>query len=543
MKWTVVNAQSRDVERQHLNKILKEIQGSYSDISSKLNVTSEGLGNVESGLTSVITKVINNTLPAGDLATQVTLTGDVTGVSEKVPGQNAVTIATTITGFLQDAPIDSNAYWRFQGTWQAVPSVVQNMSTINSNGYLVIDDNGYWQSRAIESADEGRIVVTDGDAGEGNTVLDLATVTNSNAGSLLAITRDTYGRVTGTKAATITGTAGNIVVTNGDAVSALPTINLATVADTGTGVLQRTSFDAFGRKTGTAAATTDNLTEGTTNLYFSNERAQDAVGTILTDTAEIDFTYNDVSNTITADLTAGVRLPIAAAGVLATSGYIDGMVMSWNSASSISFTSGTVAIPSSSTLLRFPSAVTKSGLSLAASTFYHCYAYSNAGTPDVEISTTVPVAYLGTARNKTGDTSRRYLGTFLTDASGSIHQFIVSGNLVLYPKGGAGGGSIFRVLNAKITAVEQAVALSGVIPITASGVFARFFFNRTVGDNAMNFGPTAGLPKLNNVTSPGVAFFTVPLTSSQLLYIVLNNDVVDGNGAAYIDVNGYTYDR
>jgi len=234
----------------------------------------------------------------------------------------------------------------------------------------------------------------------------------------------------------------------------------------------------------------------------------------------------------------------AALAALAISGYIDGLQMVWNSVNSVSFTSGTAAIPSLGALLRFPLSITKSGLSLAASTFYHAYGFSNSGAPDVEITTTAPSSpYLGSARTKTGDTSRRYLGSFLTDTSGFIHQFIQAGSLVLYPRGGAGGGSIFRVLSAKITAAEQAVSLSGVIPITASGVFARFFFNRSIGDNAMNFGPTSGLPKLNNVTSPGVAFFTVPLTPAQALYIILNNDVTDGNGAAYIDVNGYTYER
>jgi len=50
---------------------------------------------------------------------------------------------------------------------------------------------------------------------------------------------------------------------------------------------------------------TDDLSEGITNLYFTNERAQDAVGGILTDTTSIDFTYNDGANTITADVLPG----------------------------------------------------------------------------------------------------------------------------------------------------------------------------------------------------------------------------------------------
>lgn len=40
------------------------------------------------------------------------------------------------------------------------------------------------------------------------------------------------------------------------------------------------------------------------NLYYTDERAQDAVGAILTDSARIDFTYTDAAPTITADLIA-----------------------------------------------------------------------------------------------------------------------------------------------------------------------------------------------------------------------------------------------
>lgn len=38
---------------------------------------------------------------------------------------------------------------------------------------------------------------------------------------------------------------------------------------------------------------------------FTNEAAQDAVGSILTDSDTIDFTYNDVANTITASVKSG----------------------------------------------------------------------------------------------------------------------------------------------------------------------------------------------------------------------------------------------
>ena len=53
----------------------------------------------------------------------------------------------------------------------------------------------------------------------------------------------------------------------------------------------------------------DGAAWGTATGTYSNEQAQDAVGTILTDTATIDFTYNDGANTITADVVQAALKP------------------------------------------------------------------------------------------------------------------------------------------------------------------------------------------------------------------------------------------
>jgi hypothetical protein len=59
-------------------------------------------------------------------------------------------------------------------------------------------------------------------------------------------------------------------------------------------------------QTGVVVLDTDDVLEGTSQ-YFTDERAQDAVGTILTDSASIDFTYADGTPSITATvLPAGV---------------------------------------------------------------------------------------------------------------------------------------------------------------------------------------------------------------------------------------------
>jgi hypothetical protein len=77
---------------------------------------------------------------------------------------------------------------------------------------------------------------------------------------------------------------------------------------------------------------TTGITEGT-NLYFTNERAQDAVGTILTNTATITLTYNDAGNLITADIPSDVALPgnpttttqspLTNDNTIATTAYVD----------------------------------------------------------------------------------------------------------------------------------------------------------------------------------------------------------------------------
>lgn len=101
---------------------------------------------------------------------------------------------------------------------------------------------------------------------------DLTNLANSNTGTLQAITRDAKGRITGTRNATITGTADRVNVAHGDASDGLPTIDLAEVTQTTGGLLQLTEFDAWGRLSKQGAATTSNLAEGS-NLYYTDARA------------------------------------------------------------------------------------------------------------------------------------------------------------------------------------------------------------------------------------------------------------------------------
>lgn len=110
-------------------------------------------------------------------------------------------------------------------------------------------------------------------------------------------------------AGSISFVAGDKVVSNGtewqkwDLTDAILSVNSQTgiVSLTTTDIPEGTNeyYTTTKFDTRLATKTTSNLAEGT-NLYFTDERSQDSVGTILVDTATIDFTYDDATPTISA---------------------------------------------------------------------------------------------------------------------------------------------------------------------------------------------------------------------------------------------------
>ena len=80
-------------------------------------------------------------------------------------------------------------------------------------------------------------------------------------------------------------------------------IGLRRLIDSGTGdAIWKFTRDDFGRVSGTESATTDDLSEGATNLYHTAERAQDAVGAaIAAGTGDgVTLSYDDAGNKIDA---------------------------------------------------------------------------------------------------------------------------------------------------------------------------------------------------------------------------------------------------
>ncbi len=224
-------------------------------------------------------------------------------------------------------------------------------------------------------------------------------------------------------------------------------------------------------------------------------------------------------------------------------GYIDGLVLTWVNGTAITVTSGAAYIPSLSRVLRAPSDIAKTGLSLAASTWYHVYLFLNGSTPDIEIVTTAPSAtYNGGARTKTGDTSRRYLGSVRTDTSPVMYQFVQYGLQFRYF---TGGGTPFRAISNGTATSRTNIDISSYVPVTGVTALVKAQ-NSSTGSQALIVDSAAsgltGFAGFFIVGQPGTqAIGDVPtLGSNNLQYLWTSAPVTQG---AFIDILGYTIQR
>lgn len=234
-----------------------------------------------------------------------------------------------------------------------------------------------------------------------------------------------------------------------------------------------------------------------------------------------------------------------AGATTAENGVINGLYLSWNSATSISVSSGSAHIPGGSgSVVGQGSTITKSGLTLSASTNYHVYVFQVGSGLDAEVVTTAPSApYVGTARAKSGDNSRRYVGSVLTDGSGAVVQFSAAGVTVSYYS--EADSVPFRVLSAGIATAGTAVSFSSIVPVTAKNAVVRFLSDAGVASRWSNSdiaGAVGGTTQYILPVGPNSsAILAFPLSSA--LDIVYWNTATTTGVGAYIDCMGYVYER
>jgi hypothetical protein len=176
-------------------------------------------------------------------------------------------------------------------------------------------------------------------------------------------------------------------------------------------------------------------------------------------------------------------------------------------------------------------------LALPASVWYYAYLYENSGAAAIELVTTAPAApYMGSARTKAGDTTRRFIGAFRSSTNGGVLGFTAGNdgminyrdNLIAAP---------YRVLSNGAATAPTIVVTSAIVPINVT---------KSVRLSMNNNGtPVANLAPGNfNVTMVGaepggkVSCDTTLDDSGNLWYF--NSGT---GGSLSIDITGYGMDR
>lgn len=153
---------------------------------------------------------------------------------------------------------------------------------------------------------------------------------------------------------------------------------------------------------------------------------------------------------------------------------ISGLEMSWVSSSSISISSGGAFIESTGTgCINNQSKIVTIGSQFPNSSIGHIYGYESNGIMEFEASSTAPSSpYHGTARSKTGDSSRRYIGSVLKDSSGGVVRFYHSSNNGNYYYLSDINGSGLYILKGGKSSTSVNVSARAVVPLTSRIVFS-----------------------------------------------------------------------
>ncbi len=165
--------------------------------------------------------------------------------------------------------------------------------------------------------------------------------------------------------------------------------------------------------------------------------------------------------TFNLDVDDGVA---AGGGAAVETDFISGLELVWNSATGLTVKQGAAYIPSLGAILRVPSDIVKSGISFSSG-FYYVYLFKNGMAADVEFSTVAPTFYNGNASSKTGDNTRRCIGSVFGIASGLVN-FVsrIRSNVLEVTWITNQNIAPFRVLSGGNSAGVNVVDVSSVIP-------------------------------------------------------------------------------
>ncbi len=335
-----------------------------------------------------------------------------------------------------------------------------------------------------------------------------------------------------------------------------------------TGALTAATFNGL---TVTASTGTVTVPNGTTQTFQGTDTI---VGRATTDTLT-NKSISGASNTLSAvpvtalnalngftdatpapgdiipiyDTSAGANRDASISSIVGmmAEGFIQGCVLAYSSTTAITVSSCVASIQSTGNLVKMSSTSTPT-LSLGASTWYHVYYFESGGAGSTEVSTTAPAApWIGTARSKSGDTSRRYLGSFKTNSSSEVQNF---------QQEGAGSSALFtwriridaitRALSGGKATANADVDLSPYIPPTSTNAFLRVINLstdqnvRTDNSEMTGTDPASGLGFLA-VSFGAQGFLFHPTNASQV--IRYSYTTTPAGSGTFIDVYGWQLSR
>ena len=234
----------------------------------------------------------NNVIASGDF------TGDIDGAVKfdaKADGALSKGDVVCITGVSGDIPTvakadaDDAAKMPSFGLAAADANDNASVEVITFGNLTGLDTSGFSVGQILYVSTTSGTLTTTAPSGESSQIQNIGKVVRSHASAGI-IKVGGAGRSN----ATPNLNDGKIFIGNGSNQSSTATLNTALVPESTNLYYTDARFD-----TRLATKDTDDLTEGTSSLYFTNERVDDRVNSLLTAGSNVTLTYDDSANTLT----------------------------------------------------------------------------------------------------------------------------------------------------------------------------------------------------------------------------------------------------